>query len=411
MTAGGEGDGAMAETGDLVSFRTSPVWPLLATLAMQTLATMAAFSIPAAAPAVAHDLGVPGALVGFFVAAVYGVGIVSALLSPGFVLRYGPVRVIQVILLSVMAMLLAASGGTLALVVLGAVLLGLAYGATAPASTHLLVPHTPRHVFNLVMSIRQVGVPLGGVFAGLIVPPLALAIGWRGALLAELPASLLLLVLLQAPRRAWDAGREPRRRLFGDTLRQSARLWRENSAIRRLSVASFVYTGVQLAFIAFMTVHLTQDAKFDLVRAGWTLAAYQVAGAVSRPLLGWVADRFISPWRLLAVLGAAMCVAAVMAGGFSGGWAPWQVVAVCLLAGVSASGFTGLAYAEYARLGGSRRTETTGLGSAVMFAGVLVIPPVFGLAATAFGSFTPSYTVLGLMALASAMLFVRAPGS
>jgi nitrate/nitrite transporter NarK len=369
--------------------RTSPVWPLLATLGMQTLATMAAFSIPAAAPAVAHDLGVPAALVGFFVAAVYGVGILSSLLSPGFVLRYGPVRVIQVILLSVMAMLLAASGGTLPLVV--------------------LVPHTPRHVFNLVMSIRQVGVPLGGVFAGLIVPPLALAIGWRGALLAELPASLLLLVLLQMPRQAWDAGREPRQPVFGATLARSVSLWRESAAIRRLSIASFVYTGVQLAFIAFMTVHLTQDARFGLVQAGWTLAAYQVAGAVSRPTLGWVADRMISAWRLLALLGGAMCVAAVAAGFFSAGWARWEVVAVCLLAGASASGFTGLAYAEYARLGGTRRTEATGLGSAVMFAGVLVIPPVFGLAATALGGFTPSYIVLGLMALGCGLLMRRAP--
>jgi MFS family permease len=376
---------------------------------MQTLATMAAFSVPAVAPEVAHDLGVPGALVGFFVAAVYGVGIISSLLSPGFVLRYGPVRVIQVILVSVVAMLLAASGGTLMLVVLGAVLLGLAYGATAPASTHLLVPHTPRHVFNLVMSIRQVGVPLGGVCAGLIVPPLALAIGWRGALLAEIPASLLLLVVLQAWRAEWDAERDPTHRLFGASLRQSFRLWLDNAAIRRLSVASFVYTGVQLAFIAFMTVHLTQDANFDLVHAGWTLAAYQVAGGASRPLLGWVADKFISPWRLLALLGAGMCVAALAAGQFSAAWAPWQVVAICLLAGTSASGFTGLAYAEYARLGGSRGTEATGLGSAVMFAGVLIIPPAFGLAATALGSFTPSYTVLGLMALGSGLLFLRAP--
>jgi MFS family permease len=378
---------------------------------MQTLATMAAFSVPAAAPEIAHDLDVPGALVGFFVAAVYGVGILSSLLSPGFVLRYGPVRVIQVIMVSVMAMLLAASGGTLALVVLGAVLLGLAYGATAPASTHLLVPNTPPRVFNLVMSIRQVGVPLGGVLAGLIVPPLSLAIGWRGALLAEVPASLLLMLLLQAPRRAWDAGRQPRHPLFGGTLVQSLRLWRESSAIRRLSFASFVYTGVQLAFIAFMTVHLTTDAGFDLVHAGWTLAAYQVAGGISRPVLGWVADRFISPWRLLAVLGVGMCGAALAAGRFSPGWLPWEVVGVCLLAGASASGFTGLAYAEYARLGGSRRTEATGLGSAVMFAGVLIIPPVFGLGAQALGSFTPSYTVLGLMALGAGLLFVRAPRS
>jgi len=40
---------------------------------------------------------------------------------------------------------------------------------------------------------------------------------------------------------------------------------------------------------------------------------------------------------------------------------------------------------------------------------VLVIPPVFGLGATALGSFTPSFTVLGLMALGSALMFLRSP--
>jgi MFS family permease len=376
---------------------------------MQTLATMAAFSVPAAAPEIAPDLGVPGSLVGFFVAAIYGVGIASSLLSPAFVQRFGPVRVIQVILAATVAMLTAASVGSLLAVALGAVLLGLAYGATAPASTHLLVPHTPRRVFNLVMSIRQVGVPLGGVLAGLVVPPLALALGWRGALLAEVPALLLLMLVLQVPRRAWDAGREPGAPLFGDALAQLVGLWRDSAPIRRLSIASFVYTGVQLAFIAFMTVHLTQDAGLDLVSAGRTLAAYQVAGAVSRPLLGWVADRAIGPARLLALMGVLMCASAIAAALFSPAWPVWAVVAACLLAGASASGFTGLAYAEYARIGGKRGTLATGLGSAAMFAGVLVIPPVFGLGATAAGSFAPSFIVLGLMVLGSAWLFARMP--
>ena len=37
-----------------------PLWPLLAMLATQALATMAAYSLPAVAPAVARELGVPG---------------------------------------------------------------------------------------------------------------------------------------------------------------------------------------------------------------------------------------------------------------------------------------------------------------------------------------------------------------
>ena len=128
-----------------------------------------------------------------FVALAYGVGIVSALLSPGFILRYGGVRALQGVLAATAAMLLLAAGGSILWLAVAAVVLGLGYGAAAPASTHLLVPHTPARVFNMVMSLRQIGVPLGGVLGSLLLPPLVLHVGWRAALLAEVPAVLLLM--------------------------------------------------------------------------------------------------------------------------------------------------------------------------------------------------------------------------
>ncbi len=149
-----------------------PLWPLIASLAAQTLATMALFSLPAIAPAVASTLHVSGELVGLFVAIAYGVGIVSALLSPGFIHRYGSVRALQGVLIATAAMLLLTAGGSIAWLGAAAVVLGLGYGAAAPASTHLLVPQTPPRVFNMVMSLRQIGVPLGGVLGSLLLPPL-----------------------------------------------------------------------------------------------------------------------------------------------------------------------------------------------------------------------------------------------
>ena len=171
-----------------------PILPLLATLAVQTLATMALYSMPTLAPAVARDLHVNGALVGGFVATAYGVGIVSALLSPGLIRRYGGVRTTQAVLLAAAGMLaIAASSLGIAGLACAAIVLGSGYGAAAPASTHLLVPHTPRSIFNLVMSLRQIGVPLGGVFAALILPPLVPILGWRGSLLVELVPVFLLM--------------------------------------------------------------------------------------------------------------------------------------------------------------------------------------------------------------------------
>ena len=70
-------------------------------------------------------------------------------------------RVGQVIGLATLAMIAATVSGGVGAVALGAALLGLAYGATAPAATHLLVPRTPPPMLNLVLSIRQIGVPLG----------------------------------------------------------------------------------------------------------------------------------------------------------------------------------------------------------------------------------------------------------
>ena len=190
--------------------RSMPVWPLLATLAVQTLATMALYSLPAVAPEVAKDLNVSGTLVGSFVATAYGVGILSALVSPGMVRKYGGVRTTQAVLLAAAGMLaLAALGSGVTGLALAAVVLGIGYGAAAPASTHLLVPQTPQPVFNLVMSFRQIGVPFGGVMAALILPPLVVSIGWRGALLAELGPVILLMLLMEIPRRRWDSDREP----------------------------------------------------------------------------------------------------------------------------------------------------------------------------------------------------------
>ena len=56
-----------SESRDSLKF---PVLPLIATLATQSLATMAAYSFPVVAPVIAKDLDVPGTLVGFFISTI-----------------------------------------------------------------------------------------------------------------------------------------------------------------------------------------------------------------------------------------------------------------------------------------------------------------------------------------------------
>jgi MFS family permease len=381
-----------------------PIWPLLATVAVQALATMALYSMPTLAPEVARDLRVNGALVGGFVATGYGVGIISALLSPGLIRRHGGVRATQAVLLAAAGMLaIAASSSGIGGLALAAVVLGSGYGAAAPASTHLLVPHTPRAMFNLVMSLRQIGVPLGGVLAALILPPLVPVLGWRGALLAELVPVFLLIASMELPRRKWDSDHDPGVRPWGRTLLQPFLLLRDKRLLR-LSASCFIYSGLQLSFVAFMTVHLTTVVGFDLLRAGQMLATYQIAGSISRPIWGWIADRYLTPMRTLSVHGVGMAAAAALCGHFGPDWPTVEIFAVVLLAGCTAGGYTGVAYAEYASIGGARRTESTGLGTALMFSGGLLIPPLFGASVTLLGGFEETYRAIAVLALASAVL-------
>jgi len=379
-----------------------PLAPLAATLAVQTLATGAAYSIPAMAPEIARHVGINPALVGVYISLVYGVGILSALLSPGYIYSRGATRVSQAVLIATVAMLLTAAFGSAAMIVLSAALMGLAYGATAPSSTHLLVPRTPKPHMNVVLSLRQIGVPLGGMLAGLLMPPLALAVGWRTALLLQLVPTLLLLAALEAARHRWDAP------LPGQTpasvgIRAMVRLLKGDRPLQRLSFASFVYAGLQICFIAFMTTQLTTVVGMPLIQAGQILALYQLAGVVSRPVWGWLADHVMPARLLLALQGVIMCLAAVLTGRFAPDWPVAMIALVSIAGGATASGYTGIAYAEYARLGGPRRTEATGLGSAFMFAGVMVLPAAMSGVVTLAGSYAQVYSVIGALALVAGL--------
>ena len=386
---------------------TFPLWPLLATIAMQTAASMAAYSVPALAPAIARDLGIDGAMAGYFVSVVYGVGIGSSLLAAELIHRHGAVRVGQAILAAALAMLLVSAHGALAAVGLGAILLGIGYGASAPVSTHLLMPRTPPGIVNLVLSIRQIGVPLGGVLSALLLPPIALRIGWQDTLLLlALPVAALIL-LLEIPRREWDHGGvpsapAPRARMRG--FRELAGSLGASAELRHLALASFVYTGTQMCFVAFTAVQLTSRADFGLVAAGQALALYQICGVISRPIWGWIADKRIPAHRLLVFQGLVMALATIAAGQFGPQWPMVLVLLVCAVAGATASGYTGIAYGEFVRLGGPRRTEATGLGSAAMFAGALVLPSLAAVLVTTSGSYALAYSAVGVMAACAGLL-------
>jgi len=156
--------------------------PLLLTLVIQAMVSMALLTLPVMAPVVAHDLQVSPALVGVYVSMTYAGAMAASLMGGATVNRLGAIRVSQ------WGLLLCATGLLLCAVPwfpamgLGAVLIGLGYGPITPASSHLLARTTPKHQMSLVFSLKQTGVPLGSLLAGALVPPLLLVLNWHASL-------------------------------------------------------------------------------------------------------------------------------------------------------------------------------------------------------------------------------------
>ena len=110
--------------------------PLLLTLVIQAMVSMALLTLPVMAPVVAQAMQVSPALVGLYVSVTYAGAMVATLLGGATVARLGAIRVSQWgLLLCALGLLLCAVPWFPAMA-FGAVLIGLGYGPITPASSH-----------------------------------------------------------------------------------------------------------------------------------------------------------------------------------------------------------------------------------------------------------------------------------
>ncbi|NUO74090.1 MAG: MFS transporter, partial [Frateuria sp.] len=330
----------------------SGAWSVLAvTLAIQALVSMAVLTVPAMAPAMAQSLNVSPTLIGLYIAVVYAGAMLASLMSGPWVLRWGAIRVSQLGLLVCAAglVLLAAAPGAVSALV-GAFLIGVGYGPITPASSHLLARTTPPDRVSLVFSIKQTGVPLGGVMAGALVPGLLVLGGTDAALLAVAIGNLVCAVIAQPMREALDADREPGRPLGVASITGPIRLVVSQPQLARLTSFSFVFSAVQMCLATYLVTYLHSALGYSLVVAGVVLSTAQVGGVVGRVLWGYMADRWLGPRRMLAALSVLMALCCAITATLQvGGPLVWILVLMAAF-GASATGWNGVFLAEVARL-------------------------------------------------------------
>ncbi|ARU06356.1 MFS transporter [Comamonas serinivorans] len=387
------------------------VWGTLTiTLAIQSMVAMALLSLPVIASEVAPQLGVAVSWVGGYVALAYVAAMLSSLGSGALVKRFGAIRASQLGLLACAAGLALSAVPHVGVMALGALAVGMGYGPITPASSHLLAQSTPPHRMALVFSLKQTGVPLGGLLAGASVPGLSLWLGWSGALLAVAAVSVVLAGVAQPLRAALDADRQPHARLGGAALSEPVRLVLGEPTLARLAACSFVFSATQLALTAYLSTFLTHDLGVGLVLAGLWLSWAQTGGVLGRVAWGYVADRWLGPRWTLIGLALLMAACALATANLQMSWPLWAIGVLLVAFGASAVGWNGVYLSEVARQAPTGLASmATGGTLAITFMGNVFGPTAFGWLGAQVGHFRLGYALLAAPILVCALLLWRTP--
>lgn len=332
------------------------------------------------APRILAEAGLPRETVGLYAGLVWTMALVASQSSASLVRRFGPWTVVRLCLVGCVAGLLAMVSGQPLLLLAGALLIGFGQGLEAPPSSQLLVHHVPAARRPFIFSLKQTGVQFGAVIASLGLPALALALGWRWALLAVcLTLTVLLVVLGGAARRH---GGPPRMEGAGPGLRHAVWSWigllQRRPGLRRLGLAASTFGATQVCVNSFLVTWMVAVREVPLTTAGALAATAQGAGLIGRPLWGWVASRAGGGSRVLRGLGVVMALCA-LAMGLAGASLPGPALALlAAVFGLSASGWNGVFLSEVAVHGeGEEIAAATAATMVPLYLGLIAGPVAF----------------------------------
>jgi MFS family permease len=394
-----------------------PLWAhaLAATLIVQVVSSFAGAAVPLLGPPLMERAGLPPESIGL-VSAMSAAGICWFLACGGPLLaHHGAIRTLQFGLACVAAGLFLLSQPLGLLGLLGALAIGFGIAPNTPAGSQILSRATPPRHRTLIFSIKQAGVPLGGVLAGLIVAPLALAHGLPATLGAIIALALAAILAAQAFRRRLDTPeRSPRpgwaRALLSPAVmaRGIASL-RSHPALPLLTALGASFSIAQACLGAFMATWVVTRHDASLAEAGRVVATMQAASMLGRIALGWLADRLRSTLTLLALQALATALALVLLITLAGD-SRALLYACAALAGLTAFGWNGLHMAELARIAPPQLVgEVTSAANLFGFLGSIGGPLAFALVVGWTGSYTLAFllaaaqvALLGLVCLAAA---------
>ena len=326
---------------------------IVAMLFQQAMSYMAAQVLPSAAPQVGQALGLAADLVLYHTALFYAVSGIFQASVGGLIIRWGAIRASQISLVTLGAGLLLSMVGEVWAFTVSAIIMGFGTSFSTPASSHLLAHHSPKKFAPLIFSIKQTGVPVGGLIAVVMVQVLVdddNVATWPDAFLATGLICLALMVILQPMRRQFDANRQPGYPVrFSDGIR-NIRTASGDPNLRNLCMGMFAFVGLQGLFNSIFATFAQLDLGMDKRTALDILVVVNITAALSRILWGWIGSSLAPSRIVLSALAFLMGIATIALGASTAEVPVWLIATAALAFGASALSWHGLLLSEVARM-------------------------------------------------------------
>ena len=349
------------------------------------------------APALERSLSLSHAGFGLLIAAYYAALLICALPAGWVVDRLG-LRWVLIAAHGLMAMgmaLLAWAPGAPA-VALALFVCGIGYALINPATARAVLLWFPVRGRATAMSVKQTGVPAGGMIAAFVAAYVLDA--WREAALAFAAMTLLAGIVFVVLKIGLVPGTAVRIKDLRALLR------------RRMLVAfnagACLYAAAQGAFFAYLVLFVT-DISGNAAYAAICLAAAHAASAIGRVGWGLLSDLLPGANRRVCVVacGAAAAVGVVLLPAAAGLSAPTALVALAMLLGATLGAYAGLT-----QTAAVEAVEPPLAGAAIGYnmlfttLGLILGPPGFGAIVEASG-YAPGWTVVAGLAGIGAIVF------
>ncbi|WP_439549679.1 MFS transporter [Falsiroseomonas sp.] len=371
--------------------------------AAHCVGTINIMGVMAFAPAIQRDLGLDTASFGLLVAAYYGAQPLVALPGGWLVDRIGVRAALALSMagVSISAGFFAVSaGGTMAASLL--ILAGIAYSLVNPATSVGVVTWFPPDWRSTMMSVKQAGVPAGGLIAA-IIAGLAGPDAWRVSAGAVAVAAALAAVLaVVTPGGGAPAvARGPVVVGLLTVLR--------NRALMRVCLTTFLLNTAQGAFYAYLVLYLVGPAGLSPAVAALIFGATHVVSAIARILWGLLADRV---WRgdgprVLRIIAFASCLGFVGLALGAGLGAP-AAAAAALGLGMTIAGFAGVAQGAAATAAPRAQIGAAmGVFMVITPLGSVFGPSIFGGLIGLTGGYLVPYLVLAGVTLVVGVFVLR----